>query len=265
MALGNFDNKERSGRRALIGVLKIVVQLVVLVSVALFSYQYAIERIKAREATLDEANRDMAKKTADLELTSGRLRVSLREAAARTRELEDRLAKEVPAGDRGRLFRQMNERLDAGVSIGRMEFLLANARPPANCQAVDGRKINVGIRGRVAARPATFAGGVVSIRAEGDPIRDRAGNPENTFDPTKPVTIHIAAGGREWTVSGVARPATVAPPATTTGPRPQASVPSPGDSQLTQSVVAEGKEYHLTFALGAKSGLELSAEVCDFP
>jgi len=271
MALGNFDNHERSGKRALIGVLKIVVQIVVLVSASLFSYQYAIERIKAREATLDEVNRDMVKKTTDLETTVGRLRVSLREAAARARELEDRLTKEVPTGERGRLFRQMNERLDAGVSVGRMEFLLTNARPPANCQAIEGRRINVGIRGRVTARPTVFAGGVVTVRAEGDPVRDRAGNAENTFDPTKPVTIHIVAGGREWSVTGVAHPASPAPPqagqaAPTTGTRQPPPPPVVvADQKLTQLVVAEGKEYRLNFALGAKSGLELSAEACDFP
>lgn len=257
MALGNFDSHERSGKRTLIGALKLVLQLAVLVSASLFSYQYAIERIKAREITLDEANRDMVKRTTDLESTANRLRVGLREAAARTRELEERLAKEVPTGDRGRLFRVMNERLDAGVPVGRMEFLLTNARSPANCQALESRRINVGLRGRVTARATQLAGGGVGVRAEGEPVRDRAGNPENSFDPTKPVTVHIAAGGREWNVSGVPRPAPTSPPAGQPAP--------PAPPRLTQSVVGEGKEYHLTFALGAKSGLEISGEVCDFP
>lgn len=239
MALSGFDKQQRTEKSRLLGAVKLFAWFAVLVSVALFSYQYAIERVKAREATLDDANREMAKKYADLDTAANRLRLSLRDAQTHARELEDRLAKEVPAGERGRLFRVMNERLDAGVPIGRVEFLLSNARSPTNCQPLEGRKVPVGLRGRVAARPVVIASGILTLKAEGDPTRDRAGNAENGFDASKPASIHISGGGREWVVSGV-------PP-------------------LSQSIVVEGKEYHLAFTAGGKTNLELSAEVCDFP
>lgn len=241
MALGRYDYEDRYRRRFWLAVIKTVLLVVFVISVGLFSYQFAIERGKAHDAKRDEAIQSLSRQITELQVIAAQFQQAARNAEARVKELDGRIAAEVPTGERARLLQLLSERMDAGVSADRLAFMIGRARMPTNCAGPETKRFIVASpHNRAPARGTTFDGGTITVSAEGEAARDRNGGAEGWFDTARPVSIKIAVSGdKETVVSGML--------------------------PLRQAVIAGNKEVRLTFNAGSRSYIEAAAETCDFP
>lgn len=240
MAFGRFDYELNPRRRMWVGILKWTAGFVAFSSVALFSYQFAIERMKTREVKREKEVQVLGQQIAELQTGLAQSQQTARQAESRIHELEARLAKDVPTGNRARLLQFVDERLAAGVTFDRLALVLAHTRMPTNCANTDTKRLTVsGPHMRTSGRVTSFANGNINITAEGETLRERAG--ETSFDPARPVTIKIAfnSGTKEAAVVGIL--------------------------PLKHSLVLNNKELRFTFTAGSRSTIEAAVESCEFP
>jgi hypothetical protein len=249
MSLGQYDFDERERRLAWLRILKIVVYVVVVISVGLFSYQYAIERVKGRESKRDQDLQALTQQNAELQVVAQQYLQASRTAEGHARTVEERLGKELPSGDRAKLLKLVDERLAAGIQADRLALLIRNARAPTNCAVGETRHLvaATSARLRTSSRAMGFANGALTLTAEGEPVRDRKGNAEGWYDPAQPVTVKIAPNAKEPTAAGVQEQ-------TVSGVLP-----------LNQTVIVGNHEYHFAFKVGTKSYIDVAVETCDFP
>lgn len=242
MSLGRFDFDPQERRRPWLRALKTIVSVTIVISVGLFSYQFAVERGKSHEAAREEAVNGLNHQITDLQALAAQLQQTARTAETRAKDLEKRLANEVPSGDKAKLYQQLVERLSSGVTADRLSLVLMHTKMPTNCTAMDGRKITVNTpRSRSGPKATTFANGLVLVSAEGESSKDKSSGSEPAFDAGQPVRIKVitSATGKETLLNGTL---------------PQ-----------RLSIVANGREIRITFNVGGRSAIEASAESCDFP
>ncbi len=241
MGFGSYDYDSRYRRRFWSGLLKLLFMVGFVLTASLFSYQMGIEQFQGRDRGLREEVEALSRQKAELELLAGQMNSAARAAESRVAELESRLAREVPSGDRALLLDLVAERLAAGVDPKRLAFVIDKTENPRNCENPENKRfvlatplMKTGVRG------VGFANGTITVTGEGVSARNSSGNPESWFDPALPVNIKITAiGGRESVVSGVL--------------------------PLHHSEVAENTEYRFTFAPGARSFVDVTADRCPFP
>lgn len=242
MGIGRYDYDPHERWRSWLRTLKVVAYAAFVVSVGLFSYQFAVERGKTREAARDEVVNTLNRQIADLQALATQNQQTARSAEAHVKDLEKRLAAEVPSGDKAKLYQQLVDRLNSGVTAERLSLVLAHTHMPTNCAAMDGKRITVNTpRSRSGPKATGFANGLVLISAEGESSREKASGSEPAFDPAQPVRIKVivSATGKETLLNGVL---------------PQRT-----------SLVANGHEVRLAFSVGNRSAIEATAESCDFP
>lgn len=242
MSMGRFEFDPHERRRPWLRALKTVVSVAVVLSVGLFSYQFAVERGKAHEAARDEAMSGLNRQITELQALTAQFQQAARTADARAKELEKRLAADVPSGDKAKLYQQLVERLNSGVTVDRLALVLAHTKMPTSCAVMDGKKIPVNTpRSRSGPKAVSFANGVVLVSAEGESAKDKSSGSEPAFDPAQPVRLKVitSATGKETLLNG---------------PLPQ-----------RMSVVANGREIRIAFNVGSRSAIEATAESCDFP
>jgi uncharacterized coiled-coil protein SlyX len=242
MGLERYDHTPNEGLRRWLGVIKGVVTVVLFISFGLFCYQFAVERGKTHQAAREETIAGLNRQIAELQALAQQQQQTIRTAEKRTKDLEARLTAEVPTGDRAQLLKLLVERMEAGVTPDRLSLVLSHTRMPANCAAMDEKRIAVNTpRSKSGPKAAGFANGLVSVSAEGESSKEKATGSETPFDPGQPVRVRVfnPATGKETYLNGVL---------------PQ-----------RLSLVAGGREVRLTFAAGTRTAILATAESCDFP
>lgn len=241
MALGRYDYEQRYQRRIWTGFLKAALALGVLLLACLFSYQMGIEQLKGRDAALREEVSGLSLRNEQLELSAQQMKTAAKTAEARLREIEARLARDVPTGDRARLLELATRRIEAGVGIDRLSFVIEHTENQRNCKGVENKRFVLATPlMKTGARGATFGGGAVSVTGEGVSARNAQKEPENWFDPGQPVSIRISAmGGKTETAEGVL--------------------------PLHYNMVSEGIEYRFVFSAGSRSYVDVAVDRCPFP
>ncbi|MBK3772710.1 hypothetical protein JJL56_03880 [Azospirillum sp. YIM DDC1] len=241
MALGRYDYERRYRRRFWAGFAKFGLFAAVLLGVGLFAYQMGIEQLKGRDVTLREEISTLSRQKAELELLASQMQHAARTAEARAAELEARLQREVPSGDLARLTGLVSERLKGGMDPNRLAFVIAQVQAVRNCQPAETKRFALATPLlKSGNRSTSFNNGAVTVSGEGQSSRNAQGNAESWFDPSQPVTIKIAGmGGKETVAKGVL--------------------------PLHQTVVLDNSEYRFTFAPGARSFVEVTADRCPFP
>ena len=241
MTLGLYDSERRYRRRVWTGFVKFMVFVLFVLGVGLFAYQMGVEQLKDRDAGLRADVTQLARQKGELELFVTQLQEVARTAEARANDLERRLQREVPRGDLAKLGQLISERLVAGVSAERLNFVIAAAQNKRNCQQPETKRLQPSTPiYRSPNRAVGFAAGTITVIGEGQSARDNAGNSEGWFDPGQPLTLRITPqGGKETVVTG--------------------SLP------LHQSVVVDNTEYRFTAAAGVRSFIEITADRCAYP
>lgn len=241
MALGRYDYERRYQRKVWSGFLKVALALGVVMVAGLFSYQMGIEQLKGRDAALREEVSALSMRNAELELLAQQMKTAARAAESRTRELENRLAREVPAGDRARLLDLASRRLEAGVQADRLAFVIEHTENPRNCKNPENKRFVLATPLlKTGARGTTFAAGAVSVTGDGVSARNAQKEPESWYDPGQPITLRITVMG--------AKPEVVE-----------------GMLPMHHNMVVEGTEYRFVFSPGSRSYVDVTMDRCPFP
>lgn len=241
MALGRYDYERRYRRKIWSGFVKAALALGVLLTACLFSYQMGIEQLKGRDAALREEVSTLSLRNEQLELSAQQMKTAAKAAETRLREIEARLARDVPTGDRARLLDLASKRIEAGVGADRLAFVIEHTENQRNCKGVENKRfvlatplLKTGVRG------TTFAGGAVSVTGEGVSARNAQKEPESWYDPGQPVAVRVSAmGGKVETVEGML--------------------------PLHFNMVSEGVEYRFVFSAGSRSYVDAAVDRCPFP
>ncbi|WP_191061075.1 hypothetical protein [Geminicoccus harenae] len=195
-----------------------------------------VQALDARLLELDERSRQAGLRHAQAE----QRQADALAAAHRTiRELEER----VPRGEFGALVDLLRTRVADGVPIERLRFVVGQARAERQCRdGVERRRFLPRLPSDVSPlQTVAFLDNRITVSATASPVTQPDGTPGDGFDPAKPVEIRLLRiGGNLELVKGVL---------------PQG-----------HSVVDGNREYHFTFALGAKSpGIEAVMQDCAYP
>ncbi|HRQ81967.1 MAG TPA: hypothetical protein PKZ97_12715 [Azospirillaceae bacterium] len=241
MALGRYDYERRYRRKIWSGFVKVALAAGVVLTAALFSYQMGVEQLKGRDAALREEVSALSMRNAELELLAQQMKTAARTAESHAREMEGRLAREVPTGERAHILELVTKRLAAGVQADRLAFVIEHAENPRNCKGVENKRFVVATPLlKPNARGAVFAGGAISITGEGVSARNAQRDPESWYDPGQPVTLKVTLmNGKSETVEGLL--------------------------PLHHNVVSEGVEYRLVLSAGARSYIDVALDRCPFP
>lgn len=123
------------------------------------------------------------------------LKAGERERAARERAhaIAERYQRDVPTGERGELLSLIDRRLEDGVGVPRLRFVLAEVEPREDCaEAVETKRFLLTTPVAVSRdNSVTFGDGRITVTGQGTAARDETGRPEAWFDPAQPVSIRF--------------------------------------------------------------------------
>lgn len=237
MSYGFYDPERRYRRRKRRGVLKFLLVVAALVTLALFSYQMGVEQLKGRDASLREEVLQLSRRKGELELLVRQLQDAARSAEVRSADLEQRLAREVPQGELARLMNMVQERLTSGVNVDRLTFLINSAQNPRRCQPMDTKRLQPATSAlKSADRAISYNNNSLIVMGEAQPLKENS----SSYDPNLPVTLHILPQGAKESVA--------------TGPLP-----------LRVAVVVENNEFQFTAFSSGRTFIEIRAERCAYP
>lgn len=149
----------------------------------------------------------------------------------------------VPTGDLKMLVDIVRGRLDEGVSVDRLAFVIREAAIERRCdREIESKRLQV--RTPIVSNASNsigFADNLVTVSGEGPSNRDDNGRPEAWFDPGQPVRLQfLTIGGKSEVIDAVL--------------------------PITYSVVVGGNEYRFQATTSVRRGyVDVSAQVCDFP
>jgi hypothetical protein len=189
------DRQARARRRLLWGVAKWTAGLALIGLAGLFAYKTGTSLAEIDAGRKIEQIADLTNRANGLQTENGALKATVAQAQAQAREWEQRYKAEVPTGDRKALLDLATRRLDDGVDVARLTFLInaaANARvcdtePESKRLRV---KTPIGKAGKETS--AAFADRKVTVTADGVPAVNEKGEKESWFDPAQPITVQFA-------------------------------------------------------------------------
>ena len=195
-----------------------------------------VQALDARLAELDERERQAGLRHAEAE----QRQADALTAAHRTiRELKEH----VPDGEFGALVDLLRTRMEGGVPMERLRFVVSQARAERQCrEGVERRRFQPRLPSDVSPlQTAAFLDNRITVSATASPMTQADGTQGEGFDPAKPLEIRLLRiGGNLELVKGVL--------------------------PLGHSVVDGNREYRFTFAPDAKSpGIEAVMQDCAYP
>lgn len=201
MTLGLYETRLRRRRRIRWIAVRWVLATVTLAGTAAFAYQVGLSQDQHQLAEVGAQADDLAVKLADLQQRNTALQADVVIAEKRLREAQS----EIPSGPVAGLLAQVQEKLDAGVDIERLRFLVKAAANTENCSGQPATKrfmvqtpLFAGANDSV-----SFADGTITITARGESAVNAGGNAEAWFDPAQSIKLTLTqVGGKVSEVSG---------------------------------------------------------------
>lgn len=241
MTYGLYDYERRYRRRYWMGLIKFVLFVVFVLFIALFAYQVGFEQFKDKHRELGENLEAVTEQKGQLEAVVQRLKEVAIDAKARAEELEERLERETPQGERKRLLELITERLISGVNPERLAFVIAHSSDERACSEQSNKRFVLTTPIYEPPTPyVSFENGAVTVTGEGESARNAAGRPEAWFDPQGTVRLRIRVHGAETReVEGIL--------------------------PMTESVVIGDTEHRFTIAPGPRSFVQVTYDRCAFP
>ena len=243
MSLGLHETRLRRRRRVRWTIAKWAMAVGAILAAGIFAYQTGSSLAEREVIGLNREIDTLREKTEDLQRQNTDLRANEILLDQRLQEAAARYDKDVPSGQLAALLGQLQDKLSAGVSYDRLEFLVASADNPRDCQAEPATKrflVQTPLY-RGANASVSYAKGTITVTAKGESAVSEDGKVEAWFDPAKPVTARFTAlGGR---VSEAA-----------------------GRLPLHKAVVHEGYEYRFTvIAAGTRGFVQVTGDRCKYP
>lgn len=242
MSLGLREDKRRRRRQFRSSLFKWTVALCLIVAAGTYAYLSGKELSQGEVNTLKGRIASLEADVANLEQKNTALQTEISGERSRAEEWRQKYTREVPSGDLKELFDVTQQKIESGVSVDRLKFVIGAAENRENCDEQPATKrfivqtpLHSGANGFVA-----FDSGAITITAMGDPARDSLGNPEAWFDPAEPVAVRIVhIGGKTSEISG--------------------RLP------LNPSIVVGDSEYRFNIVTGSRGFVQVTGTRCDYP
>lgn len=243
MSLGFRDPYDRRRKQRRWTLIKFVITLGLLAAIGWFAYGMGLQIGQGESDALRRQVSESREQVRNLQSENGRLENQRQAALERTEELERRYAQDVPQGEMARLQELARNRIEEGVDVERLVFVLESVSRERDCSGPTGSRrflVDTPIFSDQGNNSAAFAEGAVTLTALGDPAVNEDGNPEAWYDPAQPLTITATLiGGEAETFEG--------------------------ELPLHFSVVASGNEHRFTAQAQQRGYLTVTHERCSFP
>lgn len=199
MTLGLQESRMRRRRQRRWAVVKWLVILAALIGAGVFAHETGSQLARMDVTRLESRVAELTTEIETLENEKAELRGRLRETEDVLADWQARYRAEVPTGASARLMELARERLEDGVPLDRLSFVVANARPERVCEddPVTRRFIVQTPLSSGASDSVSFAGNAVTVTAQGVSARDDQGRREAWFDPDEPVSVRFTRLGGE--------------------------------------------------------------------
>jgi hypothetical protein len=194
MSLGLADRQARARRRLLWGLAKWTAALAMIGLAGLFAYKTGTSLAEIDVQRKNEQIAELRNRANSLQTENTALKATATQAQAQARDWEERYRAEVPTGDRKLLLDLATRKLDEGVDIARLSFLINAASNARTCDTEpESKRLRVktpiGKPGKDAS--AAFAGRKITVTADGVPVVNQKGEKEAWFDPAQPITVQF--------------------------------------------------------------------------
>lgn len=206
MSLGLHETRQRRQRRFRWTIIKWVFTLAMILAAGMFAYRTGIGLAERKATNLAREIVTLSDKAAELQKQNTELRASEILLEGRLRTAQGRYDKDVPAGRMAALLGQLQAKLDKGVKLARLEFLIASADNPRECETVPATK-------RFLVQTPLYSGandsvsydkGTITVTAQGESALSGTGQVQAWFATAKPVTVRFTAiGGRVKGETGI--------------------------------------------------------------
>lgn len=244
MSLGLGDRQVRARRRLLWGLAKWTAALAMIGLAGLFVYQTGTSLAEIDVQRKSDQIAELTNQATGLQAENTALKATASQAQARAREWEQRYQAEVPTGDRKLLLDLATRKLEDGVDVARLTFLINAASTARVCDTEpESKRLRVttpiGKVGKDAS--AAFADRTITVTADGVPAVNEKGEKESWFDPAQPITVQF------------------------TPPNGQ-TIAATGIVPLQHQMVTGDSEFHFSIDIDERKGFALvTSERCNFP
>ncbi|MGO1120396.1 hypothetical protein ACTL6U_16945 [Rhodovibrionaceae bacterium A322] len=206
MALGLHETQTRRRRQARWAIIKNVLFLGSFAVVAWLAYETGHQLNLADTESLQDQVVEYRKSLDKLEVENSRLAGEITAIREQTEEWERRYERDVPKGVRADLLALMENKLNDGLPLDRLKFVITTVSAQRNCSEETTTKRFL-IRTPLykgANNVVDFDQGSISVSGRGVSSRNAQGNPEAWYDPKEAVTLQIAQiGGESSEVEGI--------------------------------------------------------------
>lgn len=242
MTHGLYETRARRARRIRWAVVKWILVLAAIGAAGVYGYGSGTTLEQRRVAALNDEIDHLSRRLEDLQAEQGSLQVALAKSNSKLAEVTARYERDVPNGPMAEILEQVRARLDAGVTLERLAFLVGAAQNERDCDGTPVEKrfllttpLSTGGNDFV-----RFADDTIVITGEGAPAFNAAGEEEAWFDPAEPVTLRFEkpSGAVEETV---------------------------GRLPLSRSLVAGDREHRFKIVAGERGFVRVVADSCAFP
>jgi hypothetical protein len=237
-----FTRRQRR-RQAVMRVVRWVLVLVGVAAAAVVAYQTGRAQNQAELDRLGGEVVELERQVVDAREAALEARERERAARERAHAIAERYQRDVPIGTRRELLELIDRRLQEGVPVTRVRFVLAEVQPRDDCaEEVETKRFLLTTPVAVSRdNSVTFGDGRITVTGQGTAARDDTGRPEAWFDPAEAVAIRFLK------LDGAVSLAE-------------------GTLPLTHRLVDGEREWRFRVRPHAERGfVEVAAQTCDFP
>jgi hypothetical protein len=235
MTLGLYDTQLRRRRRVRWATVRWVLAIAAVVGAAGFAYEVGSSQETHRLAELQTQIGDLSARLGALQQRNTDLQANVMVVEERLRDAQ----KGIPTGPLADLLALVREKLDAGVEIERMQFLIGTA---VNAPVCPDRPVSKRFMVQTLLFSGTndsvnFADNRITVTARGESTTNAQGQAEAWFDPAQPIKLILTQiGGKVAEVAG--------------------KLP------LHTSVVIGDEEHRFTATMGEQGFVQVTGERC---
>lgn len=185
-----YDSESRYRRRFWGGVVRFLAFAGALVMIGMVAFAWGQGDLERNIRGYQNEIHDLEMQADQFQQENANLRVATEQARLRVEQIERRYRQDVPTGDRKRLMDLVTGRLEAGVPVDRLAFLIESADRPVACDPVETKRFLMRTPLYDGANTSvSFADEAVLITGAGQSAETADGKPQAWFDPGKPVSL----------------------------------------------------------------------------
>jgi len=238
--LNSFQRKHRQKMRN-----RFLLQLVVtgaLVGTAYACYEFGARQEAARIGQKAIELEHVVEERDELRQQVVNLQAKQLEDAKKIEAVEAKYRADIPNDTVRTLLNTVRDKLAAGVSVERLNNILASASNPRNCRDRDTKRFILSTAlAQGTQNWAGFGNGAITVSGEGQSAISAEKRPEAWYDPAKPVKMKFTLIGGKVTVAE-------------------------GNLPLQHSIIDDNIEYRFTISPANSRGfIEVSSSLCDYP